>query len=153
MASHVLSRDTVSSVGITRGPTLPETTTGMRHVCVFRHALALGQRRRRCEGGLVCWNALRHVRCLIRESCFILIGCSGGGNAPNMLELEKFGPPLRWMVYEAKLHGLLVDSLDGTWVPSVYNNSMTGIWKILEILPILRLSYKGKQTTERWCVV
>ena len=43
MGSHVLSRDTVSSVGITRGPTLPETTTGMRHVCVFRHALALDE--------------------------------------------------------------------------------------------------------------
>ena len=38
-------RDTVSSVGITRGPSLPETTNGMRHVCVFRHALASDERR------------------------------------------------------------------------------------------------------------
>ena len=33
-------RDTVSSIGIFRGRSLPETTTGMNHVCFFRHALA-----------------------------------------------------------------------------------------------------------------
>ena len=38
-------RDTVSSVGVARGPSLPETATGMRHVCVFRHALALDELR------------------------------------------------------------------------------------------------------------
>jgi uncharacterized protein (DUF2235 family) len=38
-------RDTVSSVGVFRGPTLPETTTGMKHVCAFRHALALDELR------------------------------------------------------------------------------------------------------------
>ena len=43
MAAYTTFRDTVSSVGITRGPTLPETTTGMQHVCVFRHALALDE--------------------------------------------------------------------------------------------------------------
>ncbi|KAF9065695.1 hypothetical protein BDP27DRAFT_1079351 [Rhodocollybia butyracea] len=37
--------DTVSSIGFVRGPTLPETTTGMKHVTVFRHALALDERR------------------------------------------------------------------------------------------------------------
>ncbi|EIN12634.1 hypothetical protein PUNSTDRAFT_35156, partial [Punctularia strigosozonata HHB-11173 SS5] len=37
--------DTVSSVGWIRGPSLPETTTGMSHVCVFRHALALDELR------------------------------------------------------------------------------------------------------------
>jgi uncharacterized protein (DUF2235 family) len=40
-----MHRDTVSSVGLVRGPTLPETTTGMTHVCAFRHALALDERR------------------------------------------------------------------------------------------------------------
>lgn len=39
--ANVATRDTVSSVGITRGPTLPETTTGMTHVRAFRHALSL----------------------------------------------------------------------------------------------------------------
>jgi uncharacterized protein (DUF2235 family) len=42
---HAIDRDTVSSVGIVRGPTLPETTTGMTHVCAFRHALALDELR------------------------------------------------------------------------------------------------------------
>ncbi|THU84328.1 hypothetical protein K435DRAFT_613753, partial [Dendrothele bispora CBS 962.96] len=37
--------DTVSSIGVIRGPSLPETTTGMKHVCYFRHALALDERR------------------------------------------------------------------------------------------------------------
>ena len=38
-------RDTVSSIGFVRGRSLPETTTGMAHVCAFRHALALDERR------------------------------------------------------------------------------------------------------------
>ena len=38
-------RDTVSSIGILRGRSLPETTTGMNHVCTFRHALALDELR------------------------------------------------------------------------------------------------------------
>lgn len=38
-------RDTVSSVGFARKPSLPETTSGMAHVCAFRHALALDELR------------------------------------------------------------------------------------------------------------
>ena len=39
-------RDTVSSIGIARGKrVLPGTTDGMTHVCYFRHALALDERR------------------------------------------------------------------------------------------------------------
>jgi uncharacterized protein (DUF2235 family) len=39
-------RDTVSSVGIVRKKkSLPQTVDGMWHVCVFRHALALDERR------------------------------------------------------------------------------------------------------------
>lgn len=38
-------RDTVSSVGIVRNKVLPGTADGMEHVCVFRHALALDERR------------------------------------------------------------------------------------------------------------
>jgi uncharacterized protein (DUF2235 family) len=40
-----LVRDTVSSIGFAREISFPETTTGMQHVCVFRHALALDERR------------------------------------------------------------------------------------------------------------
>lgn len=35
----------MSSVGIIRGKSLPGTTSGMKHVCFFRHALALDERR------------------------------------------------------------------------------------------------------------
>jgi uncharacterized protein (DUF2235 family) len=45
VVANAVGRDTVSSVGITHGPTLPETTTGMTHVCAFRHALALDEQR------------------------------------------------------------------------------------------------------------
>ena len=39
-------RDTVSSIGIARGQKmLPGTVDGMKHVCFFRHALALDERR------------------------------------------------------------------------------------------------------------
>lgn len=35
----------MSSVGMFRTKTLPDTTSGMKHVCLFRHALALDERR------------------------------------------------------------------------------------------------------------
>ena len=39
-------RDTVSSIGFARGKKmLPRTVDGMKHVCFFRHALALDERR------------------------------------------------------------------------------------------------------------
>ncbi|KAF7792025.1 hypothetical protein EIP86_003052 [Pleurotus ostreatoroseus] len=37
--------DTVSSVGLVRGQGHPDSTSGMEHVCYFRHALALDERR------------------------------------------------------------------------------------------------------------
>jgi hypothetical protein len=45
-ADEVPPRDTVSSIGIMRGKCmLPGTVEGMKHVCYFRHALALDERR------------------------------------------------------------------------------------------------------------
>ena len=39
-------RDTVSSIGVARGKALlPGTVDGMNHVCYFRHALALNEKR------------------------------------------------------------------------------------------------------------
>ena len=45
MEANSFYRDTVSSIGFIKQRSLPETTTGMGHVCVFRHALALDERR------------------------------------------------------------------------------------------------------------
>lgn len=41
----ITNRDTVSAIGLSAGPRLPITTTGMKHVCHFRQALALDERR------------------------------------------------------------------------------------------------------------
>ena len=44
--SGLITRDTVSSIGLVRGAKmLPRTVDGMTHVCYFRHALALDERR------------------------------------------------------------------------------------------------------------
>lgn len=43
--ANVYHRDTVSSTGFTKKRCLPETSTGMAHVCAFRHALALDELR------------------------------------------------------------------------------------------------------------
>ena len=45
MLFFCLYRDTVLSFAFFRGRSLPETTTGMHHVCVFWHALALDEHR------------------------------------------------------------------------------------------------------------
>jgi uncharacterized protein (DUF2235 family) len=46
LPTHLDDRDTVSSIGLARGKQmLPKTTEGMGHVCFFRHALALDERR------------------------------------------------------------------------------------------------------------
>lgn len=44
--SYGVHRDTVSSIGIVRGKNLPGTTSSSpHHICFFRHALALDERR------------------------------------------------------------------------------------------------------------
>ncbi|KIP01126.1 hypothetical protein PHLGIDRAFT_58387, partial [Phlebiopsis gigantea 11061_1 CR5-6] len=133
--------DTVSSIGATRGPSFPETTTGMLHVCVFRHALALHELRVKflpeyanggsgpLPGGNVkeVWFAGSHSDI-------------GGGNSVN-INLELFGPPLRWMLYEALEHGLRVEPYQGGWSSPEHHPSMTKVWKVFEAYPWKRLSY------------
>lgn len=80
--------------------------------------------------------------------CFIR--CSGGGNAPN-LGLDKFGPALRWMMYQGLALGLRVESFQGSWVGPTHVDSMQGwFWKVLEVLPLPRLSYIG-DGEKTWC--
>lgn len=77
---------------------------------------------------------------------------SGGGNVYN-LELERFGPALRWMLYEAMEFGLQVKPFQvGRWEAAVHNPSMGGFWRVLEYIPIPRLSYNGDRgdETETW---
>ncbi|KAL0959578.1 hypothetical protein HGRIS_011288 [Hohenbuehelia grisea] len=107
--------DTVSSIGVFRGQSLPETTTGMGHVCAFRHALALDERRVKflpeyASGGIGTATGSN-----VKEVWFAGTHSDiGGGNVENM-ELDKFGPALRWMIYESIQHGLRI----GLYSPKV----------------------------------
>jgi hypothetical protein len=154
----------VSSIGVARGPSLPETTTGMSHVCAFRHALALDERRVKflpeyVNGGhgqkatkssksdvKEVWFAGSHSdMCVFTESMFHIICAnmhfSGGGNHPNP-NMRSFGPALRWMSYEAMRWGLRMELYRGKWEKFESQSSMTWFWRIIECMPLTRLSYK-----------
>ncbi|KAJ8503121.1 hypothetical protein ONZ45_g11141 [Pleurotus djamor] len=118
--------DTVSSIGVFRGKSLPETVSGMSHVCHFRHALALDERRAKFQpeyvnGGLgpqpgqpgdvkEVWFAGTHSDI-------------GGGNVENR-SLNNFG---EWKTVTSK-------------------ESLTPLWRILECLPFGALSYKDENS-------
>ncbi|EIN03663.1 WD40 repeat-like protein, partial [Punctularia strigosozonata HHB-11173 SS5] len=145
--------DTVSSVGVARGPTLPETTTGMSHVCVFRHALALDELRVKflpeyANGGAGPKESKGNVKEVWFAGSHSDIG---GGNLPN-LESDRFGPALRWMTSEATLWGLRMKADRGKWYPSQLTKSMNWFWWFLASLPIKRLSYEDAESTKRWQV-
>ncbi|THV02718.1 WD40 repeat-like protein [Dendrothele bispora CBS 962.96] len=139
--------DTVSSIGIARGPSLPETTTGMKHVGAFRHALALDERRVKflpeySNGGRGPEDGSNTKEVWFAGSHSDI----GGGNDYN-LKSDHFGPALRWMSYEAISCGLKMESYRGEWKPIKFNESLTGFWKVLECLPFRRLSYKDENRT------
>jgi hypothetical protein len=74
---------------------------------------------------------------------------SGGGNISNK-DLDKFGPALRWMTYEAISNGLKMTPFDKKWEESEANESLTGVWNALEYLPFRRLSYENQENTTKW---
>ncbi|KDR70482.1 hypothetical protein GALMADRAFT_76143, partial [Galerina marginata CBS 339.88] len=159
--------DTVSSIGIVRGKRmLPRTIDGMKHVCYFRHALALDERRVKflpeyAYGGeakppanspappmgnpphtLEVWFAGTHSDI-------------GGGNAENS-GMNRSRPPLRWMVFEAGALGLRTAPFERTLLPEEQidiRESLTWVWWPLELLFFNRLTYtrreQGKQTTHK----
>ena len=79
---------------------------------------------------------------------------SGGGNTEN-IALDRFGPSLRWMLSQAIAHELLVRPYQGGWSDPEPIDSMTWFWRILEILPLKRLSYDAAEsdTTLWWYVL
>ncbi|KDR70478.1 hypothetical protein GALMADRAFT_76068 [Galerina marginata CBS 339.88] len=153
--------DTVSSIGIVRGKRmLPRTIDGMKHVCYFRHALALDERRVKflpeyayggdakppanSEGNIPSplWFAGTHSDI-------------GGGNAENS-GMNRSRPPLRWMVFEAGALGLRTAPFERTLLPEEQidiRESLTWVWWPLELLFFNRLTYtrreQGKQTTHK----
>lgn len=82
------------------------------------------------------------------------IANSGGGNTDN-LSMDHSGSPLRWMAYEGVMQGLRMRPFNGQWSLEKLidvNESLTGLWHILEYLPIMRLSYTDSNSLTRWCV-
>ena len=89
------------------------------------------------------WFAGSHSDMFVPSSTFNLSPLTrhrGGGNVPN-LSLDRFGPALRWMMDEAQLCDLRVEPFERAWKGAEHNPSMKGLWKVLEYLPIRRLSY------------
>ena len=74
---------------------------------------------------------------------------SGGGNTDN-IKLNHYGPALRWMLYEALQYGVRVELSIKGWSAPEHKPSMTWFWRILEVYPFRRLTYKDADSTERW---
>ncbi|KAI3602647.1 hypothetical protein WG66_009265, partial [Moniliophthora roreri] len=143
--------DTVSSVGLVRSDKdLPLTTLGMKHVCYFRHALALDERRVKflpefVRGGLgprpeECRGEQPHTKEVWFAGTHSDIG---GGNTENA-GLNTNGPSLRWMVREAKKAGLQIKPFfEWSCIKKVgdIHESLSVAWRPLEYLPLKRLSY------------
>ncbi|THH17761.1 hypothetical protein EW146_g3118 [Bondarzewia mesenterica] len=151
--------DTVSSVGIVRGKNLPGTVSGLRHICIFRHALALDERRVKflpeyASGGVMLpedeirnasSNPTSRSLSNIKEVWFIGTHSDiGGGNVFNP-DLKRSGPPLLWMSQEAKLAGIEMELSSFKWdwkKLGDVNESLSGVWWLLEYAPIKQLTFK-----------
>ncbi|EGN94934.1 hypothetical protein SERLA73DRAFT_95550, partial [Serpula lacrymans var. lacrymans S7.3] len=135
--------DTVSSIGIVRGKDLPGTLDS-GHICYFRHALALDERRVKflpeyVQGGVMekrprAMQMDRRPR--VKEVWFT--GTHSDIRSPSSL----------WMSYEVmsaglnlKLHASVVE-WDWEQLGTVHE-SLKGTWHILEWLPVKRLTYKN----------
>jgi hypothetical protein len=63
---------------------------------------------------------------------------------PN-LDLNRFGPALRWMSYEAISNGLRMLPFSKKWEKPKRNKSLTGFWRVLEFVPFSRLTYVSEE--------
>ncbi|KAJ8496021.1 hypothetical protein ONZ45_g12615 [Pleurotus djamor] len=142
--------DTVSSIGLLRGKSLPETVSGMGHVCSFRHALALDEQRVKFQpeyanGGL--GPREDDARGDVKEVWFAGTHSDvGGGNIENP-DLTNFSPSLRWMMQEAEKRGLRLKPTTKPWEPLPLTESLKWFWLPLEVLPIRSLSYKNEDSS------
>ncbi|TFK27916.1 WD40 repeat-like protein, partial [Coprinopsis marcescibilis] len=150
--------DTVSSIGIARGKrVLPGTTDGMRHVCYFRHALALDERRVKFLPEYA-WGGSHNDRRMKDTSKQETRDSDqytwfpgthsdiGGGNRQNE-GMDRSRPPLRWMVSEAKAAGLRTREFDRELLPKEHieiKESLNGVWHLFELLPFVRLTYTAR---------
>ncbi|KIP03890.1 hypothetical protein PHLGIDRAFT_76886 [Phlebiopsis gigantea 11061_1 CR5-6] len=139
--------DTVSSIGFKRGSAFPETSNGMLHVCVFRHALALHELRVKflpeyASGGAGPQGDVGNVKEVWFAGSHSDIG---GGNTKTEHSILYASPPLRWMMYEAIEHDLRIEPYRAVQSPVEHHPSMTWTWGIFELFPWKRLSYGQKK--------
>ncbi|KAF8499324.1 hypothetical protein BU17DRAFT_59207, partial [Hysterangium stoloniferum] len=139
--------DTVSSI---RGPNLPRTVT-LDHMCFFRHALALDERRVNflpeyaCRGVMVPQSKLLVIN---MNSLQLLLPALSKQHVISS-GLDRRHPAFLWMSYEAAWAGLRLMDSDVAWKwdeLGPMNESLTSVWKLLEYLPIKRLSYESGDT-------
>lgn len=147
--------DTVSSVGTFRSKPLPLTVTSCDHVCHFRHALALDERRVKFLPEYVYGGRANPVNDdHIKEVWFPGSHSDvGGGNRRNP-RLQSGDIPLLWMRSEASAAGLLFKPSNLMWKIDDLDKSITPplnlLWWGLELLPFRRLCYNNtNQTTFR----
>ncbi|OCH86525.1 WD40 repeat-like protein [Obba rivulosa] len=169
--------DTVSSVGVVRHRVLPGTADGMKHVCIFRHVLALDERRVKflpeyMNQGLSVGEpetskdkvseqvpgstrpespgASQPRSPHTKEVWFVGTHSDiSGGNVDNT-NMDRRAPPLRWMIYEAVAARLKLDDwMTDTKPPTEVYESLTGGWQLLEFLPLKQLTYEDKDSTRR----
>ncbi|KAJ7682943.1 hypothetical protein B0H17DRAFT_942331 [Mycena rosella] len=141
--------DTVSSVGVFRGKP-PPLSSSAQHICTFRHALALDERRVKflpeyVDGGSSTASIAGGP----------LMSKNGGGIKKN-LDLNLSSVPLLWMENEATLAGLRLQPREtgGAWnmtdlQKDDVHESLKGGWWPLEYLPLSRLSFKTAMKSPR----
>ncbi|EIM79565.1 uncharacterized protein STEHIDRAFT_69324 [Stereum hirsutum FP-91666 SS1] len=148
--------DTVSSVGIVRDKVLPGTTSGMKHVTFFRHALALDERRVKflpeyAYEGSHFPDAKRDTEEKTRNVSNTTLAMHRKGAHVSLM--NRSDPPLRWMSYEATAAGLRLEPFTREWeIQSKINvhESLAGPWYILEYLRLTHLTYDGASNVTRW---
>ncbi|KAJ6526277.1 hypothetical protein DFH09DRAFT_995913 [Mycena vulgaris] len=144
--------DTVSSVGVFRGKPLPLASSA-RHICTFRHALALDECRVKflpeyVDGGSSSTEPSSPTD--VKEVWFAGTHSDIGGGIKKNLDLNLSSVPLLWMENEAASAGLRLRpraTSGGAWnmadlQKDDLHQSLAGIWWALEYCPLTRLSYK-----------
>ncbi|PPQ90221.1 hypothetical protein CVT25_001664 [Psilocybe cyanescens] len=128
-------------------------TTGMKHVCTFRHALALDELQVKLLPGDYIEAGSEENTPLLGDVKEVWFAGShsdiGGGNVVN-LETDQFGPSLRWMSYEAIKEGLKMECHQKPWKPLIPKPSMNWFYGLIKYILILKLSYKGLDDVIRW---
>ncbi|KAF8814000.1 hypothetical protein BYT27DRAFT_7219939 [Phlegmacium glaucopus] len=144
--------DTVSSVGVIRGKSLPGTDNfNPNSICYFRHALALDERRVKFLPEYVCGgetyvdeggSAISRVKEVWFAGCHSDIG----GGSENNAELNNAAVPVLWMGNEALFAGLKLRHSEVVWkwndlAETRPKESLIYVWHFFELLPFKRLLY------------